>query len=269
MGLSVQMTMRNNSVEVGVFPTGNTVIKGVPRGMGKQVSTTGDVRKIARDSNVSDSDVNGELILAVRNPVGNREYWLSKEYRGMSGVQKMAQEGRSVLSRMSQAVNDTVKDIDAAERAGKQAADALTSASSELKKHFKVLNEWEKFASMYTNSQPEARDDLKLTQVRSSISTANALIRTASNAIRGVPEYRSISDLNSIQSSLSSLRSESDKKKVGTQLVQIQKRIQIDADTATRISAQQDQKKLQETRRAMDIAGKAMGFKFSEVRLTF
>lgn len=269
MGLSVQMTMRNNSVEVGVFPTGNTTISGVPRGMGKQVSTTGDVRKIAKDSNVSDSDVTGELILAIRNPVGNREYWLSKEYRGMSGVQKMAQEGRSVLSRISQAVNDTVKDVDAAERAGQQASEALYSASNELRKHFKVLDEWERYASGYTNSQEEARDDLRLTQVRSSISTANAFVRTAANSIRGLPEYRSISNLDSIQRSLSSIRNENDKKKVGTQLVQIQERIQDAANSARSISLQQDRTKMQETRKAMDTAGRAAGFKFSEVRLTF
>lgn len=269
MGLSVQMTMRNNSVEVGVFPTGNTVISGIPRGMGKQVSTTGDVQKIARDSNVSDSDVNGELILAVKNPVGNREYWLSKEYKGMSGVRKMAQEGRTILSQMSQAINETVKDLDNAEKAGRDAGSALTSASNELKKHFKTLDEWERYASMYTNSEAEAKSDLKLTQVRSSISTTTAFVRTAANAIRGMREYSSISDLNSIQSSLSSLRNESDKKKLGTQLVQIQKKIQSDADKALRISSEQDSKKLQQTRSSMMTVGKAMGFKFSDSRLTF
>lgn len=270
MGLSVQMTMRNNSVEVAVFPTGNTVISGIPRGMGKSVATTGDVRKIARDSGVSDSDVNGEIILAFKTNLLNREYWLSKEYKGMSGVQKMAQEGRSILSTMSKVVSDTVKDIDDTVNAGTKAESALNSASSELKKHFRVLDEWEKYASSYSASQEnEAKDDLKLTQVRASISTANAFIRTAMNSIRGFQEYRSVSNLGQIQSSLTALRSEKDKKKLGTQLVQIQKQIQSDTNAVMTISIQQDRKRLQETKRAMEIAGRAAGFKFSEVRLTF
>lgn len=268
MGLEVRMQIRNNKVETAVFPTGNTNrIPGVPAGMGKSVASTGEVRSIAREMGISDSDINGDLILAVRAGIGNQEYWLEKEYKGMSGVQRMAQEGRSTLTRMDQTIQETVKDIDDKKSLGRDLVQNLGNALSELRKNFTTLSDWER---MYTNSTEEVREDSSLTRLRQSVSAANSILRQVSNNSKKDQEYsRAITGLSSAMSSLSSVRTSKDRKDISSKIMDAYNKLSRDTERVNSIYLSQDSKRLNEIVKAMQIMGRTLGFKFSRVRLSF
>lgn len=263
MGLLVSMVMEGNDVTVAVQSTGNTGnIPGVPQGMAKQVRSTGEVRTIANQLNVRDSDISGQLTLTFRGTqFKGRSYRITKSYSGMSGVTRMAQEGRSSLTRVSSAVSEEIRDADNDYKASKQAEDYMNSALEELNSNMKKVSDYDLWESRYSGRDVDTvKESLTLSQAKKSLKTSESFIRRAESLIRSSEKVsRAVQGVSQVLSSISSAKSSRDISTLSDSIKTIHTRVRqiynTLVSTSVRLANTKDSRVVSALRRAAEGSG--------------
>lgn len=113
MGIYVTMSMSNRGTSVVV----DTDFQHTNLKSRYYVKTTGEVRKIVEEGGIKDNEIEGTLDIVLPPIQGsgamadyNSSYKFKKDYSGMSGITRMAQEGRRAYDSLRSLMQDMAKD---------------------------------------------------------------------------------------------------------------------------------------------------------------